>query len=162
MGGSFDGCYFLTITSLSSISANFNTRNTVLISEWINAELGVPSSRGYIRFVQPDWANYSCGGMTCLDMSEMDKERATSRMSSSTGASTLGNSTERPKRSFLGRKSRLDKLDETRITSKTPEPQHYLSATVSTASNMTADCHGEKSLRPKRSIFDFFACRRQV
>lgn len=111
MGGTFDGCYFMTITSPVSVSPTCNKRNVALISEWLSTNLGVPSSRGYIRFVEPDAANYAMGGVTCLDM--LEKERSSTRMSM---ANADGNSNGgKVKRGFLsGRTSRMERFDENR------------------------------------------------
>lgn len=73
LGGTFDGSYLLTITSLTSISPTCNKRNAALIAEWINVNLGVPGVRGYIRFVEPDIANYATGGYTFLDIMEKEE-----------------------------------------------------------------------------------------
>lgn len=73
MGGTFDGSYMLTITSLTMISPTCNKRNAALISDWINNNLGVAGSRGYIRFVDPDFANYAIGGVTMLDLMEKEE-----------------------------------------------------------------------------------------
>ncbi|KAI5777841.1 Tautomerase/MIF superfamily [Geopyxis carbonaria] len=73
MGGTFDGTYFLTITSVSLVSPTVNKRNSALISEWISQNLGVPGKRGYIRFVDPDFANFATGGFTMLDLMEKEE-----------------------------------------------------------------------------------------
>lgn len=112
MGGTYGGCYLLTITSLTSISPTCNKRNVALISEWINSQLGVPPSRGYIRFVEPETANFAFGGYTCLDL--LEREKATARPGSAAAqtssrpgtAATLTNSmrgSTKHKRSILGR-----------------------------------------------------------
>lgn len=75
MGGTFDGSYMLTITSLTMISPTCNKRNAALISDWIGNNLGVAGNRGYIRFIDPDVANYAIGGVTMLDL--MEKEEIT-------------------------------------------------------------------------------------
>ncbi|KAL7268810.1 hypothetical protein RUND412_008548 [Rhizina undulata] len=80
MGGSFDGSYLLTITSLSMVSPTCNKRNTALISDWINNNLGVPPHRGFIRFIDPDFANYAMGGSTMLDLMERDELARTGLM----------------------------------------------------------------------------------
>jgi hypothetical protein len=72
MGGSFEGTYFVTITSVSMISPTVNKRNAAVISDWMNKHLGVPPNRGYIRFVDPEFANFATGGFTVLDL--MEKE----------------------------------------------------------------------------------------
>jgi Macrophage migration inhibitory factor (MIF) len=75
MGGTYDGSYLLTITSLSMISPTCNKRNAALISDWMSNNLGVSVGRGYIRFVDPEFANYAIGGFTMLDL--MEKEELT-------------------------------------------------------------------------------------
>ena len=112
MGGTYGGCYLLTITSLTSVSPTCNKRNVALISEWLNTQLGVPPSRGYIRFVEPEAANFAFGGFTCLDLLEKEKAAArpgtaAAQSSSRPGtAATLTNSmhgSTKHKRSILGR-----------------------------------------------------------
>lgn len=73
MGGTFEGSYMLTITALTMISPTCNKRNAALISDWINSNLGVAGTRGYIRFVDPDIANYAIGGVTMLDLMEKEE-----------------------------------------------------------------------------------------
>lgn len=73
MGGSFDGTYSATITSVSMISPTVNKRNAAVISEWLNNHLGVPANRGYIRFVDTDFANFAVGGYTVLDLMEKEE-----------------------------------------------------------------------------------------
>ena len=73
MGGTFEGTYVVTITSVSMISPTVNKRNAALISDWLNKNLGVPADRGYIRFVDPDFANYAAGGFTVLDLMEKEE-----------------------------------------------------------------------------------------
>lgn len=63
----------LTITALTMISPTCNKRNAALISDWINSNLGVAANRGYIRFVDPDIANYAIGGVTMLDLMEKEE-----------------------------------------------------------------------------------------
>lgn len=114
MGGTFEGCYFLTITSLTSISPTCNKRNVALISEWISTNLGVPSSRGYIRFVELDIANYAIGGMTCLDM--LERERSPTRMS---GNLTTGvGDNMKPRKGIIGKVKPSITMDENRPPSK--------------------------------------------
>lgn len=78
MGGTFEGTYVVTITSVSMISPTVNKRNAALISDWLNKNLGVPANRGYIRFVDPDVANYAAGGVTILDVMEKEEVARTS------------------------------------------------------------------------------------
>ncbi len=77
MGGTFDGTYVLTITSVSMISPTCNKRNAALLSEWFKNNLGVPAERGYVRFVDPDCANYAIGGVTILDLMEKEEKLRT-------------------------------------------------------------------------------------
>lgn len=73
MGGTYDGSFLLTITSLNMISPTCNKRNAALICDWISNNLGVEVARGYIRFVDPDFANYAMGGYTMLDLMEKEE-----------------------------------------------------------------------------------------
>lgn len=73
MGGTFEGSYMLTITALTMISPTCNKRNAALISDWVNSNLGVAATRGYIRFVDPGAANYAIGGVTMLDLMEKEE-----------------------------------------------------------------------------------------
>ena len=152
MGGTFDGCYFLTINSLSSISPTCNKRNVALISEWLTANLGVPSSRGFIRFVEPDAGNYAMGGITCLDM--LEKERSSTRMSM---ASTDGNVGGRSRKGFLsGRTSRMDKLGENRPPSGTVDSMDSGRETVQST-------YTEKArVRRGRSMFNLFGRSQRI
>lgn len=153
MGGTFDGCYFLTITSLSFISPTCNKRNTALISEWLSANLGVPSSRGFIRFVEPDAGNYAMGGITCLDM--LEKERSSTRMSM---ASADGNANGgRARKGFLsGRTSRMSKLDENRPPSNMIDSMNSGRETVQSA-------YSEKvAVKRGRSMFSLFGRSQRI
>lgn len=88
LGGTYDGAYFLTVTSLSSISPTCNKRNAALIADWLNTNLGVAPERGYIRFVEPSVADYATAGSTILDLMERDEfQRTGSRAASRAGSS---------------------------------------------------------------------------
>lgn len=155
MGGTFDGCYFLTITSLSSISPTCNKRNVALISEWLSANLGVSSSRGYIRFVEPDAGNYAIGGVTCLDM--LEKERSSTRMSmaSADGSSNGGG---KVKRGILGgRTSRMERLDENRPPSNTMD-------SIDSGRETAQSTYAEKQAAMKRgrSMFNLFGRSQRI
>jgi len=151
MGGTFDGCYFLTITSLSLISPTCNKRNVALISEWLNTNLGVPSSRGYIRFVEPDVANYAMGGVTCLDL--LEKERPSTRASTASGGGR--------KRGILwGRTSRMDTLGENRPLSDTVASEGFIDSGRETAlSNYPEKPVG---LRRGASMFNLFGRSQRI
>ncbi|KAF8419315.1 Tautomerase/MIF superfamily [Tirmania nivea] len=152
MGGTFDGCYLLTITSLSFISPTCNKRNVALISEWLSANLGVPSSRGFIRFVEPDAGNYAMGGITCLDM--LEKERSSTRMSM---ASTDGSADGRARKGFLsGRMSRMDKLDENRPPSNTV-------CSMDSGRETVQSTYAEKAaVKRGRSMFNLFGRSQRI
>ena len=152
MGGTFDGCYFLTITSLSLISPTCNKRNTALISEWLSANLGVPSSRGFIRFVEPDAGNYAMGGITCLDM--LEKERSSTRMSMT---STDGNANVRTRKGFLsGRTSRMGKLDENR------PPSNAVDSMDSGRETMQSNYSEKVAVKRGRSMFNLFGRSQRI
>ena len=153
MGGTFDGCYFLTITSLSSISPTCNKRNVALISEWLNTNLGVPSSRGYIRFVEPDSAGYAMGGATCLDL--LERERPSTRMSD-------GLSPVRTKKSFFGgRTSRMGTLDENRPPS-TDTVVASNSSLGSGRSSPFSNYPTKRTIRKGRSMFNLFGLSQRI
>ncbi|KAF8437857.1 Tautomerase/MIF superfamily [Terfezia claveryi] len=152
MGGTFDGCYFLTITSLSFISPTCNKRNTALISEWLSANLGVPSSRGFIRFVEPDAGNYAMGGITCLDM--LEKERSSTRMSM---ASTDGIPNRGVRKGFLsGRMSRMGKLDESR------PPSNSMNSVNSGRETVQSTYSEKVAVKRGRSMFNLFGRSQKI
>ncbi|KAF8539623.1 Tautomerase/MIF superfamily, partial [Trichophaea hybrida] len=74
MGGTFEGTYVLTITSVALISPTVNKRNTVLITDWLKKNLGVSGHRGVVRFMEVGFANYATCGETMLSL--MEKKEA--------------------------------------------------------------------------------------
>jgi len=134
MGGTFDGCYFVTITSPTLVSPTCNKRNVALLSEWVNNALGVPASRGYIRFVETDIANYAVGGSTGLDV--MERERAVSRAGLT---SSHGKENTKPWKSAISRKQvptyangfhdpnrpQSDNYTESTLSGRTTAQSHY-------------------------------------
>ncbi|KAF8476148.1 Tautomerase/MIF superfamily [Kalaharituber pfeilii] len=168
MGGTFEGCYFLTITSPVSISPTCNKRNVALISEWLNVHLGVPSSRGYIRFMEPDMANYAVGGMTCLDM--MERERSSTRIGMTTTIDGFGGSSKNRSKISVTSKNKpsvgTDKLDESR--SITTRGEDTLSEVLSFNSgrNTAQSDYAEKpvaaAVKRGRSMFNLFGRSQKI
>ncbi|RPA83036.1 Tautomerase/MIF [Ascobolus immersus RN42] len=161
LGGTYDGAYFLTITSLSSISPTCNKRNAALIAEWLNTNLGVAPERGYIRFVEPSVADYATAGSTILDMMEKDEmQRTGSRAASRTGSS-------RDKKRLHSRQmSRSDMVEE----EAPPLPQDNFSrksddlALPSTTPKLNskaskASLNGADGGKRKRGMFGLFSRR---
>ncbi|KAK8066083.1 macrophage migration inhibitory factor [Apiospora hydei] len=76
-GGSFDPAYTLTIHALPSlVQPTTNKRNAALIQTHIQDTLGVPASRGYVRFEATPEANTAYGGKTVAgEMDDVDRNR---------------------------------------------------------------------------------------
>ncbi|KAK6834268.1 macrophage migration inhibitory factor [Apiospora arundinis] len=74
-GGSFEPAYTLTIHALPSlVQPTTNKRNAALIQIHIQETLGVPTSRGYVRFEATPEANMACGGKTVAgEMEDADR-----------------------------------------------------------------------------------------
>lgn len=150
MGGTYSSCYFLTITSLTSVSPTCNKRNVALIAGWLNSQLGVPPNRGYIRFVEPEISNLAFGGFTCLDL--LEKEKAAVRPGTSQSrpgtATTLTNSVResRAKRSILGR-HKSSSVDESR-------PPIVKNDNINLVEGNPND--GKTAIRRGRSMFSLF------
>lgn len=158
MGGTYEGSYLLTITSLTMISPTCNKRNAALISDWIGNQLGVSVSRGYIRFVDPEFSNYAVGGFTVLDL--MEKEEL-SRTGSTEKAAILREKSA--KRSMSRhRSSRKDKTGYERASFpgasgiESDDIPSELPASIRSSNDgrsLAAPGHGMK----KRSMFDLFS-----
>ncbi|KAI0005707.1 Tautomerase/MIF [Xylariaceae sp. FL0662B] len=64
-GGSFEPAYTLTVHALPSlVQPTTNKRNALLVQRHIQESLGVPMSRGYMRFVATPEENVAIGGKT--------------------------------------------------------------------------------------------------
>lgn len=87
MGGTFDGTYILTISSVASISPTVNKRNAAVLADWFKRNLGVAANRGILRFVDLGFANYATAGETVLSL--MEKEQV-ARIGAGAGAGGLG------------------------------------------------------------------------
>ncbi|KAK3071583.1 hypothetical protein LTR53_008352 [Teratosphaeriaceae sp. CCFEE 6253] len=67
LGGTFDPCYILTITTLpSETGPTMNKRNAALIQSFMADILSVNSDRGIIKFQPIEEANYAMDGTTML------------------------------------------------------------------------------------------------
>jgi hypothetical protein len=78
LGGSFDPAYTMTITSLpSQIQPVTNKRNTMLLAKLLEESLGVPPSRGLIKFVGVQEENFAFNGKTAAaEIEDLEKEHA--------------------------------------------------------------------------------------
>ncbi|KAK8136663.1 Macrophage migration inhibitory factor [Apiospora sp. TS-2023a] len=76
-GGSFDPAYTLTIHALPSlVQPTTNKRNAALMQTHIQDTLGVPASRGYVRFEATPEANMAYGGKTVAgEMDDIDRNQ---------------------------------------------------------------------------------------
>jgi hypothetical protein len=162
MGGTYDGSYLLTITSLTMISPTCNKRNAALISDWVGSNLGVAISRGYIRFVDPEFANYAVGGFTILDL--MEKEELSRTGAAEKAGVIRDKSTKRSMSRH--RSSKKEKAFQEMPTF--PESSGHLSAE---STDVTSDlptiirksCESRPTTAPagqrmkKRSMFDLFS-----
>ncbi|KAK8034778.1 hypothetical protein PG993_009773 [Apiospora rasikravindrae] len=76
-GGSFEPAYTLTIHALPSlVQPTTNKRNAALMQTHIQDTLGVPASRGYVRFEATPEANMAYGGKTVAgEMDDVDRNR---------------------------------------------------------------------------------------
>jgi len=149
MGGTFEGTYILTITSVSLISPTVNKRNAALITEWLAVNLGVPGDRGYIRFVDPDFSNYATGGVTVLD--QMEKEEISRTGTKERTGILREKSLKRSASRYQATKQRqLDKALSFRAESKgdhvSPQSDQNRATTDNPGSRMG-----------KRSMFNLFA-----
>ncbi|KAK0937655.1 hypothetical protein LTR29_010766 [Friedmanniomyces endolithicus] len=71
LGGTFDPCYILNITTLpSEMGPTMNKRNAALIQSFMADILSVSSDRGIIKFQPVEEANYAMDGTTMLGQIE--------------------------------------------------------------------------------------------
>ena len=77
LGGTFDPCYILNITTLpSEMGPTMNKRNAALIQSFMADILSVSSDRGIIKFQPIEEANYAMDGTTMLGQIEkMEKHK---------------------------------------------------------------------------------------
>jgi hypothetical protein len=77
-GGSFEPAYILTITALpSQVQTTTNKRNASLLQKILEDSLGVPASRGVVKFVAIAEENFACNGQTVAsEIEELEKDSA--------------------------------------------------------------------------------------
>lgn len=86
LGGTFDPCYILTLTtSPSQMGPTMNKRNAALIQSFMADILGVPPERGVVRFHAIPEENFAYNGTTLLGEMErretqFEKEHAVRRV----------------------------------------------------------------------------------
>lgn len=148
MGGTFEGSYMLTITALTMISPTCNKRNAALISDWVNSNLGVSANRGYIRFVDPDIANYAIGGVTMLDLMEKEEMVRTGATDKSgvIRDKSLKNSMSRHR----------SKKDQAPLPDLVPRDDDVLNDLPSTGSSDGRPMTGTGKMK-KKSVFNLFS-----
>jgi len=77
VGGTFDAAYLMTVTSVTMISPAVNRRNAAVFADWIGSTTRIPTGRGYIRFVDPQFSNFAIGGNTVLGTMETEEIKRT-------------------------------------------------------------------------------------
>lgn len=152
-GGSFDPAYILAIFALpSELQPTTNKRNAALIQKHMEEALGVPASRGFLRFTAVPEANLAYGGKTAAGyVDDLAKRTAggtatgipaastvNHRSPVSAGAADLQGVTGSTRRSRAGRKLSVKSLSRLR----SPSPPAQLQA-ASTA---------EETARPHSSL----------
>ena len=77
LAGSFDPAYILTITAVpSQVQPVTNKRNAVLLQKLIEESLGVPPSRGIVKFSAIPEENYAFNGKTVAgDIEDLEREQ---------------------------------------------------------------------------------------
>jgi hypothetical protein len=81
LGGTFDPCYILTITAVSShMGPTMNKRNAALIQSFMADILSVPPNRGIIKFHQMPEENLAINGTTILGELERQEKHLPSDM----------------------------------------------------------------------------------
>ncbi|KAG0636881.1 Tautomerase/MIF superfamily [Tuber brumale] len=165
MGGTYDGSFLLTITSLNMISPTCNKRNAALICDWISNNLNVEVARGYIRFVDPDFANYAMGGFTMLDLMEKEelartgtankagviRERSTKRSMSRHRSSRKARQThEKQASTFIDTSGDLTPVEDDDTPSE-------LLSTLAKSSGDGRPATAPAQRMKKRSMFDLFS-----
>lgn len=77
LGGSFDPAYTMTITALpSQVQPVTNKRNTMLLAKLLEEYLGVPPSRGLIKFVGVQEENFAFNGKTAAaEIEDLERDQ---------------------------------------------------------------------------------------
>jgi hypothetical protein len=91
-GGSFDPAYTMTITALpSQVQPVTNKRNTMLLAKLLEESLGVPPSRGLIKFVGVQEENFAFNGKTAAaEIEDLEKDQADDNTTMKQTLSRLG------------------------------------------------------------------------
>lgn len=90
LGGSFDPAYFLTISACSKfLQPTLNKRNAALIQKFLFDVMGLPPSRGIVRFVTIPEESLAMDGRTVLgDIQAEEKNRGAGSDAASIASST--------------------------------------------------------------------------
>ncbi|ORY69914.1 Tautomerase/MIF superfamily [Pseudomassariella vexata] len=112
-GGSFEPAYTLTIFALPcSVQPITNKRNAALIQNHIQEFLGVPPSRGYVRFVATPEDSVACGGKTVAgELDELDRDETSVELDRSKSTKSI-KATSKSKRMLSVRSFRQLPNDE--------------------------------------------------
>ncbi|KAI7347061.1 hypothetical protein KC320_g7485 [Hortaea werneckii] len=78
LGGTFDPCYILNVTTVpSSMGPSINKRNAALIQSFMADILSVPSDRGIVKFTPIEEFNYAMNGTTMhAEIERLEKHQA--------------------------------------------------------------------------------------
>ncbi|KAI7041285.1 hypothetical protein KC362_g4888 [Hortaea werneckii] len=78
LGGTFDPCYILNVTTVpSSMGPSINKRNAALIQSFMADILSVPSDRGIVKFTPIEEVNYAMNGTTMHgEIERLEKHQA--------------------------------------------------------------------------------------
>ncbi|RMY51912.1 hypothetical protein D0863_14434 [Hortaea werneckii] len=78
LGGTFDPCYILNVTTVpSSMGPSINKRNAALIQSFMADILSVPSDRGIVKFTPIEEFNYAMNGTTMHgEIERLEKHQA--------------------------------------------------------------------------------------
>ncbi|RMY47254.1 hypothetical protein D0865_08777 [Hortaea werneckii] len=78
LGGTFDPCYILNVTTVpSSMGPSINKRNAALIQSFMADILSVPSDRGIVKFTPIEEVNYAMNGTTIHgEIERLEKHQA--------------------------------------------------------------------------------------
>ncbi|KAK3943007.1 Tautomerase/MIF superfamily [Diplogelasinospora grovesii] len=105
-GGTFDPAYVMSVFGLpSELLPATNRRNTALIQKHMEEALGVPPSRGYLRFVPTKEEHIACNGKTLA--AEIDEVEKASSGGNETTTATMSDSVTRTASKRLSARARL-------------------------------------------------------
>lgn len=154
LGGTFDPCYILSISTVpSQMGPTMNKRNAALIQSFMADILSVPPERGIVKFEPIPEENFAINGTTMLG----EIERQEKQQSGETGGAVrrVISNGRKSMPSFKKSSAKLDsdsKMTETRtgeskasetIVEETPRPQ-----SEEKESQQSASVEGEKNITP--------------